>query len=81
MFGLLQARFGEFVCVTVAHFFDPAPFKGFVYPSLKISVPHSEKIIASKRTARPDIMLRKNIEDLACYFLIRRHFSHSVISF
>jgi hypothetical protein len=26
-------------------------------------------------------MLRKNIEDLACYFLIRRHFSHFVISF
>ena len=54
--------------------FDPTIIYGFVQASLEISIPHINKMIASKYTARKNSMLHENAEDLAPYFFIRYHF-------
>ena len=72
-----KTRVCEFVCVAVTYFdFDPIVFDRLVYPSLKISISHFAKVIASECATRANFVSQKNAKDLAPNFFIRWHLAH-----
>jgi len=70
-----NTNLGKFVGVAIPQAdLDPMIINGLVQSSLEISIPHIDKMIASKYTARKNSMLHENAEDLAPYFFISYHF-------
>ena len=69
-----KTRFCEFVRVSIAQLYlDPTIFDGLVQPSLEIGISHFDEIIASKHAVHTNMMLHKNVQDLASDFFIRCH--------
>ena len=74
-----EARFGEFVCISVTQLdFDPTIFDRLVQPTLKISVPHTHEVIASKYAEWANVILNENPEDLARGAFVRRQVKHPI---
>jgi hypothetical protein len=60
--------------------FDPTILDRLVQPTLKISIPHTHEVIASKYAEWANFILNENLEDLACDAFVRRQVKHPILA-